>query len=402
MEGYGIIGMTEKYRVLYFTVKTSLSFPYTDLYKKLFYVWENLYCVIQVSSNFKMTKIMFETICDINRLNFYDPIFYTEKYQKNEYVKANDLSKHIHLFNHEISRIDYSMFSNLKGHISKLEETQKQRIYDGAIRTNLYETKDIIYHFKSNLELYQIIKNSYSSQEEILLFDSLKNPKNQRITQSFDNIKSSQTDITYNEFLEYQVIEESKFYDRKMSKWENQNQRNPKYIFKENEGLIYKIYNRNNRDEQSKTNIIYNWNFQILESKTYSQKKKTELLYEAIFHYEQGLLKKVIYIRHKPTKYYNGDYKEEINFEYDEKGLLVNLIRNSFAITWAYDQNENPIKVKTSNIDGRYSIETYNNYRYDNFNNWIYKESEDFIDGAKINHKQISRKIEYFSAMLSI
>ena len=53
---------------------------------------------------------------------------------------------------------------------------------------------------------------------------------------------------------------------------------------------ILKTHTRNNRDEQSKSTIIYDSNFQILESKTYSQKNKLELLYEAIFNYENNKL----------------------------------------------------------------------------------------------------------------
>ena len=335
-------------------------------------------------------------ICSINSLNFLNPFFYTEKYQKNEYVKANDLSKHIHLFNHQISRIDYLMFNDLKGFINKLDETQKEKIFDGAIRTDPFQIKNSVYTFNSNLELYQVVTNEYGSKEDILLFDSLRMPKMQRVTKLFNNVKSSQSDTTFNDFLEYQIIEGNTFYDGKTSKWENQNQRNPKYIFKEDEGLIYKIYNRNSRDEQSKTTIIYNRNFQILESKTYSQKNKNELLYETIFDYEQDLLKKVIYSRHKPTKSFVGNWREELSFEYDNKGLLVNLKKKSLTTTWTYDQNENPIKIKSFNIDGGYSSETNINYKYDKFNNWIYKESEDFTDKSKINEKQISRKIEYF------
>lgn len=335
---------------------------------------------------------MFETICDINRLNYSNPIFYTEKYLKNEYVKANDLAKHIHLFNHQISRIDYSFFSDLKGFIHQLTETEIEKIFDGVIRSNPFEIKNTIYTFNKQTELYQVLTNKDGLLETILFSDSMKMPKTQRIIKSFPNINSSsQTDITYNDFLEYEAIEEDK-----RSNWVKPNQRNTKYVFKEKDGFIYKIHNRNDKHEQSKTTIIYNSSFQILESKTYSQKNKTELLYEAIFHYDKGILKKIVYTRHKPTKVFVGNWTQELIFEYDEKGLLINFKNDSLTRTWTYDQIENPISIKEIHDSGIFSLEVFMNYEYDKYNNWTKKVTATFINQVKKNDKQLTRKIEYF------
>jgi hypothetical protein len=339
---------------------------------------------------------MFDTICDINRLNYSNPFFYSEKYLRNEYVKANDLAKHIHLFNHQITRIDYSLFSDLKGFIHKLAETEIEKTLDEAQGSNPLEIKNTIYTFNQKNELYQVLTNKHSFQETILFSDSMKMPKRLRIIESFDNINSSQTDITYNDFLEYEAIEEKTFYNDKRSNWVKPNQRNTKYVFKENDGLIYKIHIRNNKDEQSKTIIIYNNSFQILESKTYSQRNKTELLYEAIFNYDEGKLKEIVYIRHKPSKVFVGNSMQKIIFGYDEKGLLINFKNNSITKTWTYDQNENPISIKEIDDSRCYSLEVSTNYEYDTYNNWTYKETKTFIDKVKKNDKQVSRKIEYF------
>lgn len=338
---------------------------------------------------------MFETICDINRLHLSNPFFYTPKYLQNNYVKANDLAKHIHLFNHQISRIDYSLFGDLKGNIYKLSEKEKVYYYDNAIRSNPFDLTNTVYSFNKNLELLQVLVDKTGSECQILFFDSLKIPGKLEIIESFDYVNSSRTEIIYNSFLEFEKIEETSFCNGMVSNWLKPSQRNTKYFFKEN-GQVLKTHTRNNRDEQSKSTIIYDSNFQILESKTYSQKNKLELLYEAIFNYENNKLVKIIYITYKSKRFSDGDIVQELIFEYNQKGLLAKLIKGDEIISWIYDKNENPILVKESDINGNDLYQMTAHYKYDKYNNWIYKREESFREKIKIYKKELFREIEYF------
>ncbi|MCI3937823.1 hypothetical protein MQX03_11465 [Chryseobacterium aahli] len=148
---------------------------------------------------------------DINGLNIHNPLFYTESYLKNEYVKANNLAKHIHLFNHQISRIEYTIFNDLKGVIKKITDKVEQKISGGVICSEPYENYTREYYFKESLELYQIIKNEIAYQEIILFSDSLKMPEKVQEIKYFHNKISSRSDVTYSPFLEFEQIETTKF-----------------------------------------------------------------------------------------------------------------------------------------------------------------------------------------------
>lgn len=334
---------------------------------------------------------MFDTICDINRINLENPLFYTPKYLKNEYVKANDLAKHIHLFNHQISKVDYILFGELKGSICKISE--KENNYDELAKSG-FEVINTIYSFNKNLELHQIVIDKNGYEENILFFDSLKAPQKLQIRKCFKSEVSSQTEIFYTDYLEYQSIEELTYSSGEVSKWEKPNQRDIKYHFKEN-GAVYKFHIRNNGDEQSKTTIVYNSDFQILESKTYSQKNKTELLYEAVFSYVDDILVKIVYIRHKASKSFMASTDEFI-FEYNKKGLLINFKDNLITKTWDYDKNENPVLIREAANNGSSIFETSIKYRYDQYDNWTYKEIRKSRNNFKIIEKDIFREIEYF------
>ncbi|MCP2024948.1 hypothetical protein L1276_000088 [Flavobacterium sp. HSC-32F16] len=310
---------------------------------------------------------------------------------KNEYVKANHLAKHIHLFNHEISGVDYASFGELRGNICRISE--KQNIHNETAQSG-FEVINTIYNFNKNLELYQLLIDKNGFEESILFFDSLKAPQIKQIRKSFNNKVSSQTEVFYTDYLEFKTIEEHTYYNGEISKWVNPNQGDTKYHFKEN-GSVYKFRIRNNRDEQSKTTIIYNSDFQILESKTYSQKNKTELLYEAVFSYVDNVLFKIVYIRHKPSKSLVASTYEFL-FEYDKKGLLISFKDNFVKKTWNYDKNENPVLIKETPHNDSSIFETSMKYKYDKYNNWIYKEIKLSRNQLKISEKKIFREIEYF------
>lgn len=337
---------------------------------------------------------MFETICDIKGLHCSNPLYYTPQYLENSYVKANHLAKHIHLFNQQISRIDYTLFSNLKGSISTIEETEEEKIYDGAIRSTPFESKNSVYFFNKELELYKIHTQKDAAQEEVLFSDSLKMPKILSVVKSFGHIKATQTDIVYNRFLEPEKIDEHNFHTNKKTCWEKQNQQPTKYIFKETDGLIFKIHIRNNREEQSKTTVIYTTDSQLSESKTYSQKNKTKLLYEAAFNYENGRLKEIIYTRY-PFSIAENQVQKYL-FLYNDKGLLTQFKDPLTTTNWSYDQNGNPVSVKKTGDSGHGLSEINMRYTYDMQNNWIRKEIETFIDKVKKSEKKLTRKLSYF------
>ncbi|WP_300491592.1 hypothetical protein [Flavobacterium sp.] len=335
------------------------------------------------------------TICDIKGLNNSDLLFYTERYLQNDYVKANDAAKHIHLFNSKI-RIDYALFGDLKSSIQRIYEKEKVYYFDAIIRSGPFETKNTTYTFLKNLELQRVLIEANGQQEDLLFSESLKVPEKLKIIKFFNNEKESQTEIIYNSFLEFDLIEEIQFPDGKINTWKKTNQSDSKYHFKEN-GQIFKFYVRNNSEEQSKTIVIYNSNFQILESKTYSQKNKSELLYEAIFHYSDHKLMKIVYVRHQSTKSFSGNFAEEFIFEYNEKDLLVKFKNNAMTKIWDYDKNENPILVTELNSSGSVLFETAVDYRYDKYNNWTYKHTKNFRNKVLFKESQTFREIEYLN-----
>jgi|GEM_PF-3531526 len=335
------------------------------------------------------------TICDIKGLNHSDPLFYTERYLQNDYVKANDAAKHIHLFNSKI-RIDYALFGDLRSSIQRISEKEKVYYFDDIIRSGPFETKNATYTFNKNLELQRVLIETNGEQEDVLFSGSLKVPKKLKIIKSFNNEKVSHKEITYNSFLEFDLIEEIQFPDGKINSWKKPIQSDSKYHFKEN-GPIFKFYVRNNSEEQSKTIVIYNSNFQILESKTYSQKNKSELLYEAIFHYSDHKLMKIVYVRHQSTKSYSDNFVEEFIFEYNEKNLLIKFKNNAMTKTWDYDKNENPVLITEVNSSGSILFETAIAYRYDKHNNWTYKHTKNFRNKAIYKERHIFREIEYLT-----
>ncbi|MCI3937822.1 hypothetical protein MQX03_11460 [Chryseobacterium aahli] len=143
--------------------------------------------------------------------------------------------------------------------------------------------------------------------------------------------------------------------------------------------------------------MIFDNCFRLLETKTFSQKNKSELLYEAMFTYEKDGLQSVKYIRHKPTKFREGNYIENLTFEYNENGMLETFNDKFRTKTkWIYDQIGNPTSIKMFDNYGICVLEKRYHYEYDKYNNWIFKVEKIFIKNDLRNEKQISREIEYY------
>jgi len=343
---------------------------------------------------------MFETICDINRINYADPIYYTKSFLHNPYVKANDLAKHIHLYNKRIGDFKYYSFINLKGSIHKLTETKQEQFFDGVVRSGPFEISHTCYTFQDNHELIQHTKENGGSKRECFFFDSLKKPKALRVLNSVNDIRISQDDLLLNASLEYERSERLTFSNNSLHHWERDKQRTTKYGFREGKET-QKIHTRNNRYEQSKSIITYDDEFQILAAKAYNQKDKTLLLYEAEFIYDvDKVLNKIIYTRHIPTRYYAGNSTQNFDFEYDADGRLIRFITNGQTISWEYDDNDNPVYIEELNSIGGPGFEVRNSYRYDDRGNWVYKKTNKFrFDKYRtvfIRSAEINRQIEYF------
>lgn len=342
---------------------------------------------------------MFETICDINRINYADPIYYTRAFLDNPYVKANDLAKHIHFYNKELGGLRYSFFINLKGTIRKITEVQKEQFFDGVVRSGPFETSSTCYNFLDSRELVRYTKDNGGDKMDWIFFDSLRMPKKYRVERSINNALFSRSDISFNDALEYEEINELSFHDNSLKHQAVNRQRTTKYILRV--GDIRKTLSRNNRDEQSKSIITYNEAFQILAAKAYSQKDKSVLLYEIGFFYDaDNVLNKIVYTRHMPSRFYAGNFRQELDFEYNADGRL-NRFNDGFQIkTWEYDENGNPVYIEETGINNNMGFETHNSYSYDDKGNWVYKKTDRYRvqDYRKVllSSAEISRRIEYF------
>ena len=341
---------------------------------------------------------MFETICDINRINYEDPIYYTKRFLHNPYVKANDLAKHIHLYNKHLTDFRYYSFISLKGSINKLTETKQEQFFDGVVRSGPFETSRTCYTFQENHELIQLTKEKDDQKKDWILFDSLKKPKKIQVLTFFNDRRISQNDLLLNGALECERTEEVTFSNNSVSHWERDWQRTTKYGFREGKE-VQKIHTRNNSDEQSKSIITYDDEFQILTAKAHNQKDKTVLLYEAEFIYDaDNVLNKIIYTRHKPTRY--GNVSQELCFEYDDKGRLIRFTKDFHTITWEYDEHDNPIYIEESSSNGGIGFEVRNSYKYDDQGNWIYRRTHKLrVESYRtvlIRSAEINRQIEYF------
>jgi len=341
---------------------------------------------------------MFETICDINRIHYADPIYYTKAFLDNPFVKANDLAKHIHFYNKELGGLSYSFFVNLKGLIKKITAIQKTQFSDGVVRSGPFETSSASYNFLDNRELVQHTRDDGGGKMEWIFLDSLRQPKKYVVERSINNTRFSQSDILFNDVLEYEEINELSFHDNSLKRQVLNKQQTTKYILRA--GDIRKTHNRNNRDEQSKSIITYNDAFQILTAKAYSQKDKSVLLYETEFFYNDNVLDKIIYTRHMPSRFYAGNVRQELNFEYNTEGLLSRFTDGFQIKTWEYDKNGNPVYIEESGINSNMGFETRNSYSYDDRVNWIYMKTNKFRfqDYRKvlISNAEINRQIEYF------
>jgi hypothetical protein len=317
---------------------------------------------------------MRDSICNIHGLNLLNPFFYIKEFLENDYVIANDLAKHLHFYDHEISRIEYLFFYGLK---SKIKTITQQIILEEERHSNPSHVKTIC-SFSENLELIEIIKEQDGGIEKITLLDGLKKPKSIQISNTIKDALSSLTEIFFDEDLQYEKIIEKEIYSNRKSEWIRNEQKTSKYILNSDK-KIQKILIRNNKYEQSKTVITYTDKFQIIDAKTYSQKNKEELIYEAEFIYdEENKLTKIIYKEDKPTKHSSGNWIEEVCFSYNSNGLLIQLDDKFQTKTWTYDSNKNVLSSKEYNKIGVIQWETNNTYVYDKKGNWTRKVTEKF------------------------
>ncbi|KFF03407.1 hypothetical protein [Flavobacterium reichenbachii] len=317
---------------------------------------------------------MRDPICTIHGLNLLNPLFYTKEFLENDYVTANDLAKHLHFYDHEISRIEYLFFYGLK---SKIKTITQQIILEKERHSNLSHVKTI-YSFSENLELIEIIEEQAGEIEKITLLDSLKKPKSIQISKTIKDALSSLTEIFFDEDLQYEKIIGQEIYSSRKSEWIRSEQKTSKYIVNSDK-KIQKILIRNNKYEQSKTVITYKDKFQFIDAKTFSQKNKDELIYEAEFIYDpENKLTKISYKHNKPAKHFSKNWIEEVCFSYDTNGLLIQLEDKFQTKTWTYDSNKNVLSSKVYDKSGLIKLEKNNTYVYDKKGNWTRKVTEEF------------------------
>lgn len=343
---------------------------------------------------------MFDSICNIKGIHYTDPFFFSNQYLHNVYVKANALARHIHVFNHPVSSIDYLLFDNVNHAIQTLTEIRKTKEFDKVIRSNPIETVKSKYTFNTALELVHCLHEKEGSTEEQFFTESLKSPHSIRMLKSFNGTLLESHTILFNSVLEYEKWEKTTFNTNARTVWEPDKQQTIKYIFKGGE-VKQKIIFRNDSYEQSKTILSFQNGDRIMDSKTYDQKNKTELLYEAIFEYQkQDYLSKIKYTRYKTIKMFGGPCTQEHTFEYNTSGLLVKFSTGLITKTWLYDPYNNPIHLSECRVDGDRLWETNYRYSYDAYDNWIDKEMVlfRFDQGKRVKVREVllKRHIEYW------
>lgn len=343
---------------------------------------------------------MNEPICDIKGLRLLNPVFYTPQFLFNPYTLANDLAKHLHVYGVEISRTDYGMIGSLNGNIRILEEGHQEQVFDGAVRSNPYNLWKNTFFFNEHMELLKILFEDRNEKNEVVFNKTLKNPKSLQIVKSTEGVSSQKNTVFFDRFLHYQRIEEFNFHDHSHKLWENQRPVVSKYLYR-SDGTILRTLRTNAPEEQSKTSFEYNAGFQVQEIRSFDQKNKSQLLYEAKFQYGQNaFLKKVSFVRFNETKLDIDNRKNELNFEYDEKGLLTKFDGGFYSRTWEYDNHNNPVCIREINHDGSLVWETFHAYEYDKYNSWTRRATNVYrIDNhvkTKTKESWITRIYSYF------
>jgi YD repeat-containing protein len=334
-------------------------------------------------------------ICDIHGIDIHDPKYFTRQYLDNNYVKANNLARHIHVYNQEMSRVNYQLFHNLQAAIHILTETEQVRFFDGVVRSEPLETTQTTYTFNSHLELLQLTTEKDKSKTTVRLLDSLKQPTSIQIQKWFDNVETSKEEILLNGHLEYEQITRYTFPGNEAHNWTNNEPGSTRYGIKAG-NIVQKIHNRNNQHEQSKTVIHYNDEYQVTALQAFSQKNKAELLYELIFHYNNRSLHTINFTRHAAP----GNYTKELIFKYNDKGLLTSFHNDPFIKSWMYDEQGNSTQVQEYDINGVLLFETNCSYTYDNRGNWITKKESRYRQQqsgkVKFQESATSRIFEYY------
>lgn len=338
-------------------------------------------------------------ICDIHGINIHDPLYYTKKFLTNEYVIANHLAKHVHLYDNMVWT-DYLFFNDLQGDIRSLKEHNTIYYFDQVVRSGPYETTDTIYTFNSNKELLQRSiqggsdKNTF--KEEQFFVESLKQPHTIKRINSFNGIVSKTQEVFLSNTLEYVGGITRFMATNETEQWARQGPSTSRYGIR-NGRPPQKIHNRNNKNEQTKTTIAYNEAYQITSYQAFSQKNKTQLLYEAVFCYDNNqALEKITYNRYPP----NHAFSTDLSFEYDNRGLLISCTKGGSKQCWQYDEQGNPVYHSQDNVFGQKYFETTFSYTYDHAGNWITRTKSDYrlTQGykTKFQENDTERVIEYY------
>lgn len=342
---------------------------------------------------------MNDPICDIHNIRIHHPLYYTQQFLTNEYVIANHLAKHIHLFDC-ILRPDYHFFNELRGNIHLVKEHNTPYQADQIERSGPYETTDTCYTFDSNKQLLQLTiqqnGEKSTSKEEVYFLDSLQQPHTIKTVKSIDGIVRESKELQLSRALEYEGSVAHFTATNETKQWKREGPPISRYGIRTGQP-VQKIHNRTNTAEQTKATITYNDAWQIVKYQAFSQKNKTELVYEAVFRYDGNqVLQQITYTRYPPAHPFSTD----VLFEYDSQGFLVNCMEGPFKKSWQYDKQGNPVYYTFYDIYGLQLFESILSYTYDSTGNWITRTKSNYrvnkYNKTKFEENDTERVIAYY------
>jgi len=328
---------------------------------------------------------------DSSGFHLTDPLLCTGSHLRNDYVLANDVLKHVNVYQSTVHRVDFSMLFGLKGAVKSFTETEK------SDEPNATQPKAHTFNFDRNRELISMIWVNGIEREIITLKNSLNDLKQILIEKNVDH-NLSRTSIFYTPFMKFQRFEKEvngQITQTMAEDWS----RNTKYMVQNNR-ITGRIELTNNRDEQTKRVTLFDEDYNVISSMATDQKDKTSVAYETLYDYNSARnISSIKYTRHKKMSVFAGDWSKTYNFDYDADGYLV-AISGPGSIKYQYDNEKNLIFRKSYNLHEEPAFDLHNDYRYDETGNWIYKRSAlyRFDHGRRVHvyQKEYQRVIEYY------
>ena len=319
------------------------------------------------------------------------PLLYTGNQCKGAYNLANAQVAHINIYCKKVFRVDYEIFSGLKGSIKEIHE--HNRFEPG---NSLYSRSDNgrSFLFNEQKELIQIEELETHRESKIEFIPSLKACRKQIITSYINSKVHSIITWHFDKNMQY-VTSESIIPSRKEPKHiVNYNTNNEKYIFRDDR-IVQKNRYFNNAEEQSRAIIKFDEFSNIMEVRANKQNDKFHAYYGSVYHYNKyNNIEKIQFYRNSLGQNEDGINREYL-FDYDENGNLKNYKLNGSSnciATYSYDTMGNLISCSKNKNRIIYR------YKFDNHGNWIKRieltNPATFLENTR---RKISfRNIEYY------